>query len=771
MSPSGSTTTAPAAREVGGALSFIPEEAPDWDGARTRRFALRTPQAEFVQGCRTVDPGDGWRRQQVDSPYEGLLALLGGENWKILDGVRFQVRRGGKVVALADGPIQVDPIETIVRHESTWGPWEIAWYLAPHDGPCGTVLRIAIRPPAGLPTDVTVHVMPVFDIRHMYSTSGQDGYETEVLPSGDVAVSLEGGPAVVVRTLPEARFRVRFERVPLAYRMGDGFRYLAEDGVRFRSEERLGQTLGQWTLAPSSGELTFEIACHRTVAEALSLLDALAGRYQASLLAEREALERCSALAASRGALPGVAERIFVMAHKFGMAHEFGTATPAGKACRLPEAGGWWFRTPWFRDVFEGFLANWRTLMALGLQDRIACACETAARLIDPISGRIPNRLPERREDREFYDRYGRLPDGFYHSVDATTLLFTLLDTVDGHVPLDEGLFEAAFRKAFEAFRHARPDTPDGTAVVGPDGLLRCVPWHSWTDGKRDITFNGITVGNLPLRVPRAWQLEDLMAGRTPGEVYREQILPTFLLPEINAQWLRMLDWGLRHLPEADPLHEAVGRVRERALAAYRPTFWDEERGFLFNLIDSNGREDKFPGSPGMVAVVLLARSGIFSDSDLRRVWETCRERLAVHRDGRLFGVVVKASEERIYYGDAQYHEAVCWPRDSAYLASLLETLGEHDARSALLAANLAHQQSEGVLFYNHELFSLPEGKNPSPQAGTADFPVPVKNPMQWWSQWCDAYLYDEKADRGASGGEAVYNGSSPSRHAGRRKG
>ncbi len=711
-------------------VAFLPQDSLDWDGARTRRFALRTAQAEFVQGCRTLVRAGDWRHQQVDFPYEGLLALLGGENWKMLDTVGFQVRHGGKVVALLDAPIAVDPITAVICHDSPWGPWQTSWYLAPHSGAGGAVLRLGIQPPAGIPAGVTVHLKPIFDIRHMYSTSAQEGYETEVLPAGGVAVGLENGPAVVVRTRPEAKFRVRFERVPLYYRMGDGFRFLAEDGVRFHSEERLGQTVGEWAI-PAGGEpISVEFACHDSVEAALDLLE----NATASVDSERGAFEPCADLAARSGALPGVAERVFVMAHKFGM------ATPAVAGGHLPEAGGWWFRTPWFRDVFEGFLANWHTLSGLGLGQRITDACAMAASLIDPVSGRIPNRLPEHREDLEYRDRYGRLPDGYYHSVDATTLLFTLLDTVEGQVAIDEELFLATFRKAFEAFRHARPDTPDGTAVVGPDGLLRCVSWHSWTDGKRAISFNGTTVGNLPLRVPRGWQLEDLIAGRTPGEVYREQILPTFLLPEINAQWLRMLGWGLRHLPESDPVRDAVARVNDRAVASYRDTFWNEEAGFLTNLVRADGRADDVPGSPGMVAAVLVARSGIFSDADMRRVWETCRDRLAVYRGGKLFGLVVKASDERVYYGDAQYHEAVCWPRDSAYLAALLDLLGETEAKRDLLEANLDHQQSEGVLFYNHELFSLPEGKNPSPEAGTAHFPVPVKNPMQWWSQWCDAF-------------------------------
>ena len=48
---------------------------------------------------------------------------------------------------------------------------------------------------------------------------------------------------------------------------------------------------------------------------------------------------------------------------------------------------------------------------------------------------------------------------------------------------------------------------------------------------------------------------------------------------------------------------------------------------------------------------------------------------------------------------------------------------------------------SEGALFYNQELFSRPCGNNPAPDERTRRNPVPVKNPIQFWSQWCDPYI------------------------------
>ncbi|MNY67360.1 hypothetical protein D3C86_2049330 [compost metagenome] len=46
----------------------------------------------------------------------------------------------------------------------------------------------------------------------------------------------------------------------------------------------------------------------------------------------------------------------------------------------------------------------------------------------------------------------------------------------------------------------------------------------------------------------------------------------------------------------------------------------------------------------------------------------------------------------------------------------------------------------EGVVFYHQEMLSLPEGVNATPGTRSQD-PVPVKNPMQWVSQFCDVYL------------------------------
>jgi hypothetical protein len=115
-------------------------------------------------------------------------------------------------------------------------------------------------------------------------------------------------------------------------------------------------------------------------------------------------------------------------------------------------------------------------------------------------------------------------------------------------------------------------------------------------------------------------------------------------------------------------------------------------------------------------------------------------ERLLVKREGKLFGVLCRNLRDRTYYNDYQYHGAVVWPRDTPYLIKYLQIIGRSDLVKEVLESNLEHQMKEGAIFYSNELFSLPEGRNPSPTE-TCGNPVPIKNPIQFWSNFCDDYL------------------------------
>jgi hypothetical protein len=133
-----------------------------------------------------------------------------------------------------------------------------------------------------------------------------------------------------------------------------------------------------------------------------------------------------------------------------------------------------------------------------------------------------------------------------------------------------------------------------------------------------------------------------------------------------------------------------------------------------------------------------------FSRSEVNRLWGIIQDHLIVNRnlrclgDGRYsFGMLVKEGNDP-YLGDAEYHSSVVWPRDTPYLIALMEMVGEDP--TGILLNNLDHMVSEGMIGYCGEIFSLPVGNNPTPTPGSSN-PVPVKNPAQYWSHWCDPYL------------------------------
>jgi hypothetical protein len=167
--------------------------------------------------------------------------------------------------------------------------------------------------------------------------------------------------------------------------------------------------------------------------------------------------------------------------------------------------------------------------------------------------------------------------------------------------------------------------------------------------------------------------------------------------------------------------------------------FLDPDSGYVNNLVSTDdfalGRQtDTTPGSPGIVAAAMLGRD-VFSLRELEGVASFAKSRLMRTWRGMPFGIVVKDSPRGVYLGDAEYHEGVVWPRDTPYLIRLLRLTGDTVTAEALLASNLRHQMEEGFVFYNQELFSCDRDRDHDRGL------VPVKDPVQWWSQWVDPYL------------------------------
>jgi len=215
---------------------------------------------------------------------------------------------------------------------------------------------------------------------------------------------------------------------------------------------------------------------------------------------------------------------------------------------------------------------------------------------------------------------------------------------------------------------------------------------------------------------------------------------PKYFLPEINAEWIKMLRSCVNMClansnPENENKKENFSSLLENAIINFKKVFWDAEENILYNIVTMEGKKDKTSGSPTVVAFSLLLDENIFSQSEIKEFVKGVKENLLVERHGLPFGILVKKSPKRTYYGDEEYHEAVVWPRDTPYLIRILRAAGEVEKETVegIQRSNLEHQMNEGFVFYNSELFSPDNGEM-----------VPVKNPVQFWSQWVDPYLFLE---------------------------
>ncbi len=375
----------------------------------------------------------------------------------------------------------------------------------------------------------------------------------------------------------------------------------------------------------------------------------------------------------------------------------------------FPEAGAWWFRRPWLRDCLEGLRSNIKTYLNIfDWSDRINSLVRTLMKTIPSRKG-----LPV------------ILADGYGFSSDAPPQLLNVscdLAKLSGNRDLMGDVVDLA--------RWISGSLLGGRAISGSvlnDSIICSPAASSWLD-----SVIGRRGGRWPTRLPHSWQDTDPLASE-------------FGLVEVNALYVEALskisrvceNQGMRIPTEVQELLSILG-------AGFAKGFKEDGALPSLTFVPSAGLRDNTPGSPALVALATLGGT-IYDTRELHQLWPIIVERLLVHR--RLvelgggtfpFGVIVRDLTREPYLGDAQYHATTIWPRDTPYLIGLMEVLGQ-DIKGLLLN-NLDHMIAEGAFGYCSELFSLPIGENPSPSP-ESDNPVPVKNPAQYWSHWCDPYL------------------------------
>jgi hypothetical protein len=672
-------------------VELKPVEDLSGGGSRTCHVILKRPYASLSMSAFSCSV-HGKMAPNRDYPYEGLCCLAGGDQWKFIDAVGLGIMVKDRPATLEPVSVRASPWDVEYTYEADGLTARVRYYLFDAPG-CAGIMHVRLDgSDAGR---ATIVLEPFFDIRFMYDPSVPGEHEARIV-SDTLAVSVNNNTACI--SAPGARYVPGGRQVLWGYKLGSGNRCRQDGRLKFVPEERTVSSF--YEIAVDRPEATLTFACGASQAAAMGLLE---GRYRSDDLSRALAIKQ----ALFGGNVPVRREALFraLGMDRFGMPVD---------GVMFREAGDFWFRSIWFRDEFEGMMHNYQSIKRIDGTANMKEALLKSFELQDD-RGRIPNRLVP--------GTGRRMPD--YNSVDATLLAFILAGMVvrdTGDSPLAVAA-AASFRKFVNGLRRCELEE-NGPPRVRPNGLISVPAWHSWTDGMR--TVDGRL---LPIRVSREWERELIGKGAE-----RELFQQKFFLPEINAQWMRALEagWLFSRYDRDFALADACKGYYNRALASYKPVFVDPASGYLNNLVSTEDfalgpRADPTPGSPGVVAAAMLGLD-VFTLRELEGIAAFARARLMRAKWGLPFGIIVKEGPGE-YLGDAEYHEAVVWPRDTPYLIRLLEITGDKMTIDGLLASNLRHQMEEGFVFYNAELFSDDHDL------------VPVKNPVQWWSQWVDPYL------------------------------
>ncbi len=648
------------------------EENPDWGYARNRCFVLKRTDACWSSSLFSVKK-DGFTAPNRDYPQQGLLFKTGDRYTKFMDAPMFKLLSEGNVVELEPSEVELTPWKAkyIYRNDET--ALEVVYYLSPStmSDKAGGWIKFTVDSDLN---DLELVVSPLVDIRGIGEESPDKGEYTVKAVKDTLRISRDGYSLMLKG---DGNTIDHVEQTKWKYKLGDGFREEGDGGIRFRDKERKPLRAGAMTFELNDRKSAkIGIACGRDIHE----VDAEFFR-GSDPTKDRKLAERTL----GKFSFPDDEKmKRFMKARILS----FSTFSTRQGGIEMPEAGEWWFKDVWFRDLFESLYHEMEVYQELK-GDQWIKKLLTWARIY------IKDGVMASKVDKS---------DPAYNSIDGSLLY--LLCAAKYYEKTGDKEFKENIHKTFYSVIQS---------LWEEDGLIRCRPEYSWMDS---------VIDGRSTRIPENWDVEDESK---------------FLLPEVNALWIKVLE-------EYDKLYGADEDIR-KAWGSFKEMFWDDKKGFLYQIVyeGSEVLRDHTESSAAVMALGML--KDYFFGYELMEAWEVIKQRLLVHRkpvyfdDGHVpFGILTKNSKRRTYMGDAEYHEAVIWPRDSTYLFMVLEKIGRKSIKEEILKNTLDHQMSEGAIFYNHELFSLPEGVNPHETSQSSN-PVPVKNPIQLWSHFLTDFL------------------------------
>lgn len=665
-------------------------------GYRTRHVILKRRHASLSQSvysCRLHDKIAPNR----DYSSEGLCSFIKGKSWKFIDAIAVGLVVDGSRLKLKPASVKACPWEWEYAYDAGVYVLRLSYYLLNTGyGGRGTITASA----EGADRDVSIVFEPFFDIRPVEAPSDPESQESE--PSQDMLIVSAGEKTACVRA-KGAEFRGPGCIKDWKYKLGKGCRTRIKARIRPVPESKKIASYYELEVPGNKAELKF--SCAGTRKDALALLDLRTAGPQEDLMQAQAMRKAIFPEYGGSDLEKGVVWRMLGMS-RFGMDYD-GT--------RCIEAGCLLSRELLLRDRFEGLLHNYQAIKRM---NSTTCIKNTLLKAY------------------ELQDRWGRVPANCsrdktgYNSADATLIAFILAgtlvrDTNDG----DFAIRSAEAFKKYLAGVSACDLAPDGPPMVKPNGLISVSPALARVDGRRNV--EGYKV---PERVNAAWAEELIEHG------YIDELsLQKYLLPEVNARWIRCLQagWLFTKYTRDFKMADRCKMIYYKALEAYKPLFFNEDTGFVNNMLttDESGlgrRTDPAIGSPGMAAAAILG-TDVFTARELESIARITKERLLREKWGLPFGTAVLDGAQCVYMdSDGEYGGAVS-PGDTPYLLELLRIAGDREIADRVLEANLRHQMEEGFVFYNNELFSCDHDM------------VPSGDPVRWWSQWVDPYLDRDK--------------------------